>query len=69
VNGVPLVDDTPITGVSNIEPDGDVFTAITSSTGVIDGIPDATFYADLFGAAGSATATADWTILLQAFGL
>lgn len=69
VNGVPLVDDTPISGVSNIEPDGDVFTAITSSTGVIDGIPDATFYADLFGAAGAATATADWTILLQAFGL
>jgi hypothetical protein len=69
VNGVPLSSDVPITGVSNIEPDGDIFTAMTSNTGYFDGVPDATFFADLFGAAGTATATADWMALLQAFGL
>jgi hypothetical protein len=69
VNGAALSNDIPITNVSNIEPDGDIFTAMTSNTGVIDGIPDATFFADLLGAHGAATASADFTILLQAFGL
>ena len=69
VNGVPLTNDVPITGVSNVEPDGDVFTAFTSNMGYIDGIPDATFFADLFGAGGPAAFTADWTIVGQLFGL
>jgi len=69
VNGVPLTNDVPITGVSNLEPDGDVFTAITSNAGYIDGIPDATFFADLFGLGGAAAFTADWTIVGQLFGL
>jgi hypothetical protein len=69
VNGVPLTNDVPITGVSNVEPDGDIFTAITSNSAYFDGTPDATFFADLFGADGAAAFTADWTALLQAFGL
>ncbi len=60
---------TAVVGSSNIEPDGDIFNVFTSGTGVFDGIPDATFYADLLGFGGSAAFTADWTILLQAFGL
>ena len=54
---------------SNWEPDGDIFQVLTSNMSVFDGIPDTTFFADLFGAGGSAVATADWTLLLQAFGL
>jgi hypothetical protein len=69
VNGVPLTNDVPIVDASNLEPDGDVFTAITSNAGYVDGIPDATFFADLFGAGGAAAFTADWTIVGQLFGL
>jgi hypothetical protein len=69
VNGVPLSDDVPITNVTNIEPDGDIFTAITSNTAYFDGVPEATFFADLFGADGAAVASADWTALLDFYGI
>ncbi len=59
----------PVTNVSNIEPDGDIFQVLSSNTAVFDGTPDATFFADLFGADGAATMSADWTALLAAFGL
>ena len=69
VGGVPLTDDVPITGASNSVGDGSVFVDSTSNLFQIDGIPDATFFADLFGAAGAATAAADFTDLLQLFGI
>lgn len=54
---------------SNIEPDGDIYGVIASNTAVFDGTPDATFFADLFGAGGTTAMTADWTALLAAFGI
>jgi hypothetical protein len=60
---------TAVVNSSNIEPDGDIFNVFTSNTAVIDGIPDTTFFADLFGAGGSAAAAADWAIVAQLFGL
>jgi hypothetical protein len=60
---------TPVVNSTNVEPDGDIFAVLTSGTNVIDGIPDTTFFADLFGADGATAMSADWTILLQAFGL
>jgi len=67
VNGDPLSSDVPITGASNSVGDGGVFVDSTSNLFQIDGIPDATFFADLFGAAGAATAAADFADLVQLF--
>jgi hypothetical protein len=67
VNGVPLTNDVPITGASNSVGDGSVFVDSTSNLFQIDGIPDATFFADLFGAGGAAAFTTAWTDLLQLF--
>jgi hypothetical protein len=67
VSGVPLTNDVPITGASNSVGDGSVFVDSTSNLFQIDGIPDATFFADLFGAGGAAEFTTAWTDLLQLF--
>jgi hypothetical protein len=67
VSGVPLTNDVPIVDASNSVGDGSVFVDSTSNLFQIDGIPDATFFADLFGAGGAAAFTTAWTDLLQLF--
>jgi hypothetical protein len=67
VNGVPLTNDVPIVDASNSVGDGGVFVDSTSNLFEIDGIPDATFFADLFGLGGAAAFTTAWTDLLQLF--
>jgi hypothetical protein len=67
VNGVPLSSDVPITGASNSVGDGSVFVDSTSNLFQIDGIPDATFFADLFGFGGAAAETAAYADLLALF--
>ncbi len=61
VNGVPLTNDVPIVDASNSVGDGGVFVDSTSNLFQIDGIPDATFFADLFGLGGAAAFTTAWT--------
>lgn len=58
---------TAVTGDTNYVGDGSIFAETMSNMFQIDGIPDATFFADLFGAAGAATAAADFADLVQLF--
>ena len=67
VNGVPLTNDTPITNVANYVGDSGLHILDTSNAYAVDGIPDATFFADLFGANGAADFTTAWTDLVQLF--
>lgn len=68
VNGVPLTNDTQISDASNIVGNGTVEPPV-DTTGMmsIDGIPDATFFADLFGVNGAAGFTTAYTDLLALF--
>jgi hypothetical protein len=67
VNGVPLTNDTPITNVADYVGDSGLHIVDTSNTYAVDGISDATFFADLFGANGAADFTTAWTDLLQLY--
>ncbi len=67
VNGVPFTNDVPITNAGNFVGDGLLHVVDTSNTFQIDGIPDATFFGDLFGAGGLTGLTTAYTDLFQLF--
>jgi hypothetical protein len=58
---------TAVTGDANYVGDGSVFTESASNLFQIDGIPDATFFADLFGVNGATAFTTAYTDLLGLF--
>jgi hypothetical protein len=66
VNGVPFTNDTPITNAADWVGSG-LHIVDTSNTYAVDGIPDATFFADLFGVNGTAAFTTAYTDLLGLF--
>jgi hypothetical protein len=67
VNGVPLTNDTPISNVADYVGNGTLQIAGASNLYEIDGIPDATFFSDLFGLNGAAAFTTAYTDLLSLF--
>jgi hypothetical protein len=67
VNGVPFTNDTPISGVADYVGNGSLQILDSSSAYAIDGIPDATFFADLFGVNGATAFTTAYTDLLGLF--
>jgi hypothetical protein len=67
VNGVPFTNDTPISNVADYVGNSTLQIADMSNLYEVDGIPDATFFADLFGVNGAAAFSTAYTDLLGLF--
>ncbi len=67
VDGVPFTNDTPISNVADYVGNSTLQIADASNLYEVDGIPYATFFADLFGLNGAAAFTTAYTDLLGLF--